>query len=221
MTDFQHVTSPNDAPARSSEADVRTPSVRAKGHSRGGYFGIAVVPRAVVLRVQVPGWRDFFDQRFYGLDRHFCMAITLAVSWRRVADSDAPSAHSGSENASVELGPNVGSETQWNAELDKICDDVTQYFPRGWVPFPPMNHRPSRQVVGVDKQVQLARLKQICRNVLEPVRRQRVGHHGLLLVARQVFLACTTSFKECRNFNGIARKVHDLPGPPDGPRGAS
>jgi hypothetical protein len=71
----------------------------------GGNFGIPGVP-AWTPPCPVSGWGDFLNQLFDSLDGRFRMVVvTLAVIWRRVADSDAPLVHSGAVNAIVKLGP--------------------------------------------------------------------------------------------------------------------
>jgi hypothetical protein len=103
--------------------------------SRGG--GILEFQESLLelLRVQVSGWGDFLNQLFDGLDGRFRMVVTLAVIWRRVADSDAPLVQSGAENAIVKLGPVVGSETHWDAELDEVVNDCMQNLMRGRIRF--------------------------------------------------------------------------------------
>ncbi|KAK4045398.1 hypothetical protein OUZ56_033005 [Daphnia magna] len=100
-----------------------------------------------LLGFQVSGLGNLFDQLFDGLDRRFNMAVTLAVIWCKIADSDAPSIHRGPANASIKLGPVVGSKPHWDTELNKIFDVSVQHGlysdSRGRVPFPPVNYRPS------------------------------------------------------------------------------
>ncbi len=111
------------------------------------------------------------------------MAVTLTVVWRGIANGDALSVQGCSENSSFELRSVVGAETHWDTEFDKIVDDDVQHFPRGWVPLPSVDDRPSGQAVGVNQHMELTRLEQIGRDVLEHVRWQGVRHHRLLLVS--------------------------------------
>jgi hypothetical protein len=89
------------------------------------------------------------------------VAVTLTVIRRRIADGDAPSVHGCSENSSVELWSIVGTERHWDTEFDKIVDNGVQYFPRGWVPLPSVDDRPSEQLVGVNQHMELTRLEQV------------------------------------------------------------
>jgi hypothetical protein len=80
-------------------------------------------PLLKLLRFQVPGWVDFFDQFFRGLNGRFYVDVALAVIRRKVPDGDAPSVHGSSENASVKLRPVVRSKAHWDADFDKIVDN--------------------------------------------------------------------------------------------------